>query len=158
PRTRSAALPLGRQRSARRLQRADLAGILAHGRGGPAGPGGRRRAEDVGRGGVRGQESGAGSTDEKGPGSPGQRAGLSGGPLMSAPPSCPPPERLRQLLDDRLSPTEQAELTTHLSGCAHCQRQLETLAAGGAPTLPLPASLPPLEDSLVRVLEGLRSN
>src|SRR4051812_39778149 len=80
---------------------------------------------------------------------------------MSVPSSCPPTERLGQLLDDRLSSTEQSEVTAHLGGCARCQRELESLAAGEAapatPTLHLADAMRPPEESLVRVLEGLRS-
>jgi serine/threonine protein kinase len=79
---------------------------------------------------------------------------------MSTLSSCPSSERLRQLLDDRLPPEEQADLTAHLGSCPRCQRELDALATGGpfppGPTLHLAA--PPVEATLVQVLENLRSN
>jgi len=75
--------------------------------------------------------------------------------------SCPPPERLRQLLDDRLSPDEQADLTAHLGTCSRCQHELEALATHGGPrdaaTLLLTAP-PPVEGNLAHVLDELRSS
>jgi WD40 repeat protein/anti-sigma factor RsiW len=44
--------------------------------------------------------------------------------------TCSDTERLRNLLDGRLSDEEQAELNRHLEGCPSCQQRLEGLAAG----------------------------
>jgi eukaryotic-like serine/threonine-protein kinase len=44
--------------------------------------------------------------------------------------ACPQETRLRDLLDESLSPQEQTELTAHLEDCPACRRRLEGLAAG----------------------------
>jgi serine/threonine protein kinase/WD40 repeat protein len=80
---------------------------------------------------------------------------------MSAP-GCPPTEHLRQLLDDVLPSAALAQLIEHLGSCPRCQRELDLLAVGttsspGATVL-LPPAPPPLEDSLVRVLDDLRAH
>jgi WD40 repeat protein len=49
---------------------------------------------------------------------------------MSASTSCPPPERLADLLGGTLSGDEQGELTAHLDGCPRCRQELERLAGG----------------------------
>jgi serine/threonine protein kinase len=80
---------------------------------------------------------------------------------MSAP-GCPTPEQLHQLLDDTLPPATQAQLIEHVGSCPLCQRELDRLAVGTAPllgeTILLPPPPPPPEDSLVRVLDDLRSH
>src|SRR5437588_1637066 len=48
--------------------------------------------------------------------------------------SCPPAERLRQLLTGPPPEADQAELIGHLDGCAACQQTLERLA-GANPAL-----------------------
>src|SRR3972149_440185 len=40
------------------------------------------------------------------------------------------PQRLRQLLDDRLPQESQDDLARHLEACAGCRKELESLAAG----------------------------
>ncbi len=45
--------------------------------------------------------------------------------------ACPPPDRLRHLLDDELSAADQRALQTHLESCPECQQALERLAAAG---------------------------
>ncbi len=44
------------------------------------------------------------------------------------PPPCPPPHRLRTLLDGLLSADEEAQLTDHLDGCAPCRQAVERLS------------------------------
>src|ERR1044071_856947 len=44
--------------------------------------------------------------------------------------NCPPDDRLRSLLDGKLSEAEQAELQQHIDSCERCQRTLEGLVAG----------------------------
>lgn len=39
-------------------------------------------------------------------------------------------DRLRQLLDNDLPPSDEADVTKHVETCAACRRELETLAAG----------------------------
>jgi eukaryotic-like serine/threonine-protein kinase len=51
---------------------------------------------------------------------------------MPAQAPCPPPERLRDLLDGRLPEPEQKQLVRHLDDCAGCQQALEGLAANAA--------------------------
>jgi serine/threonine-protein kinase len=53
---------------------------------------------------------------------------------MTAPTSCPPAERLQQLLAEGLTAGEQAALITHLDACGACQQRLEELT-GVAPGL-----------------------
>ena len=50
---------------------------------------------------------------------------------MAAPSSCPPADRLRQLLIETPS-ADQAELIAHLDHCDACQRRLDSLA-GASP-------------------------
>jgi WD40 repeat protein len=49
--------------------------------------------------------------------------------MATSPEPCPEPTRLRDLLEDRLAPDEQAALSGHLETCAHCQAAIERLAA-----------------------------
>jgi serine/threonine-protein kinase len=49
---------------------------------------------------------------------------------MVAPTNPCDPERLMQLLYDRLPPARQAELEDHLQRCPHCQAKLDELAGG----------------------------
>src|SRR5581483_6509092 len=42
---------------------------------------------------------------------------------------CPPPERLKQFLDERLAAADAAALTEHLETCAACRRTLDQLSA-----------------------------
>jgi serine/threonine protein kinase len=82
------------------------------------------------------------------------------------PPSttCPAPQRLRELLDDRLAAAEQAELTRHLDDCPRCRRELEILARGELPAQEVTAMLhgapagggPATEPALDRALHQLR--
>jgi WD40 repeat protein len=51
--------------------------------------------------------------------------------MTTKPTACGDPARLRALLEDRLLPEEQAELTGHLEGCPRCRELLEELAADG---------------------------
>ncbi len=51
---------------------------------------------------------------------------------MVAPAPCPPPERLRDLLDGRLPEPDQRQLVRHLDDCGNCQQALEGLAANAA--------------------------
>jgi len=85
---------------------------------------------------------------------------------MVDPSSCPPPERLRQLLDSNAQADwqtgEQEQLIAHLDGCSACQRQLESLA-GGNPALIAAARTLQLgvyanETSLRRVINRLGSD
>jgi serine/threonine protein kinase len=81
---------------------------------------------------------------------------------MFDPPTCPLPDRLRQLLAGSLPAEEQAELTAHLDGCAGCQQGLERLA-GASPCLlsaatQLLRTAAPEEPPLRRVLDDLGSN
>lgn len=46
--------------------------------------------------------------------------------------ACPANDRLQQLLEGTLSPSEQGDLIAHLDECAACQQALETLAGGDA--------------------------
>lgn len=49
---------------------------------------------------------------------------------MAIQPLCPDPDRLRGLLDGRLTEEEQADLTRHVGDCADCRRRMEELAGG----------------------------
>jgi WD40 repeat protein/serine/threonine protein kinase len=53
---------------------------------------------------------------------------------MTAPSSCPPADRLRQLLAEGPPADEQTDLVSHVGDCPACQRQLEELA-GADPVL-----------------------
>src|SRR2546423_14969279 len=76
--------------------------------------------------------------------------------------SCPPAERLRQLLTGPPPEADQAELIAHLDGCAACQQTLEKLA-GANPALLSAAravqrTLYAEEAPLRHVLDDLGSN
>src|SRR5262245_58059630 len=45
---------------------------------------------------------------------------------------CPPPERLRLLLEGVASDDLQTELTAHLDSCLECRQALEEMASSGA--------------------------
>src|SRR5262249_46873713 len=54
--------------------------------------------------------------------------------IMIAPSSCPPAERLQQLLTGTVPAAEQAALVNHLDDCTACQETLDKLA-GADPAL-----------------------
>lgn len=60
---------------------------------------------------------------------------------MAAPNSCPPHDRLRQLLASDSAGGEQAELIAHLDHCATCQRALEQLSGANPAVLDAVATL-----------------
>src|SRR5262245_25512318 len=43
--------------------------------------------------------------------------------------TCPPPEHLKQFLDDQLSAADAAALSQHLETCAACRKALDALSA-----------------------------
>ncbi|QVL31411.1 protein kinase [Telmatocola sphagniphila] len=45
--------------------------------------------------------------------------------------ACPPPERLKALLDQQLTETETCEIVAHLDACENCSQKLEEIAGGG---------------------------
>jgi WD40 repeat protein/tRNA A-37 threonylcarbamoyl transferase component Bud32 len=81
---------------------------------------------------------------------------------MTAPLSCPDPDRLRQMLADNLPPAEQAELVAHLDGCSLCQQRLEDLAGANPVLLEAARTLadagPVREAGLQRILDHLKSD
>src|SRR5947199_9472235 len=46
--------------------------------------------------------------------------------------SCPDPEELQRLIEERLGPVRAAEIEAHVETCRPCQDQLERLTARGA--------------------------
>jgi serine/threonine protein kinase len=72
---------------------------------------------------------------------------------------CPPPDRLRQLLDGLPSAPEQTELELHLEDCADCRQVLEALAAGDTGLVTVAAEIraagapEPALDHLLTVLQ-----
>jgi eukaryotic-like serine/threonine-protein kinase len=80
---------------------------------------------------------------------------------MAAPSSCPPADRLRQLLQG-LPPPDQAELIAHLDHCSACQRALEELAGVNPALLSAANSLQrtfhPPEAPLRRLLADLEQD
>ncbi|HKI35563.1 MAG TPA: serine/threonine-protein kinase [Gemmataceae bacterium] len=79
---------------------------------------------------------------------------------MPVPSSCPPSERLRQLLAEE-PPAEEGELVAHVDECPACQRRLEQLAGADAPFLRAATSLQSVlhaeESHLRRVLEEIKT-
>ncbi len=81
---------------------------------------------------------------------------------MDAPSSCPPPDRLRQVLDDSLPPEELTRLLAHLNTCADCQRALDLLAGATEELLGAARGVGrrprPEEDSLRALLQHLKQD
>src|SRR5262245_54214671 len=79
---------------------------------------------------------------------------------MDVPSSCPPPERLRQLVADSLPPADQAALLGHLNTCAACQQALDLLAGATKELLGAARGVGrrprPEEESLRALLQGLK--
>src|SRR5262245_5208963 len=81
---------------------------------------------------------------------------------MAAPSSCPPADRLRQLLVETPADADQAELIAHLDHCDACRRMLDSLAGAGPALLQAAGALRlnayAEETSLRRVLESLEED
>jgi eukaryotic-like serine/threonine-protein kinase len=80
---------------------------------------------------------------------------------MPVPTSCPPAERLRLLLDEKVAAGESSDLLTHVGACEACQRALEQLAGAdpsvlGAGVRRTSAAAP--GSHLRRVLDDLITN
>jgi WD40 repeat protein/tRNA A-37 threonylcarbamoyl transferase component Bud32 len=80
---------------------------------------------------------------------------------MSAPSSCPPADRLRQLLAEPPTADAQADLVAHVGDCARCQQALEELAGANPALLKAATALPRTEFQeeapFRRVLDHLES-
>jgi serine/threonine protein kinase len=70
---------------------------------------------------------------------------------------CPPLEQLAELVDSRLSPPVEEELTRHLDTCRRCCEKLDRLAAGGGfvSDVPQRASEPKKRSELLESAIGL---
>src|SRR5262249_43829927 len=116
-------LPVGRRARPGRLRGAQLAGILADGGGGPAGPGRGRCPGDEPWRRLHRQVPGT-ATHPRGDRPAGGR-----GTTMTVS-LCPTPERWRAYLDGKAPAGEQPALLAHLDSCPACRRVLEQLAGG----------------------------
>jgi serine/threonine-protein kinase len=83
-------------------------------------------------------------------------------PQGARPAACPPVERLRDLLAERLPPREQARLAAHLEHCKTCQYRVEGLTAGQKSwpgmARKLSAHGPAPEPALQKVMARLKEN
>ena len=80
---------------------------------------------------------------------------------MTAPISCPDRLTLRRLMDGRLSPSIEQELSSHLDHCEICQKRLERIVAGGRTLDNMQRNLrgaSELSEALKRVIEKCLSD
>src|SRR5262245_46893223 len=79
---------------------------------------------------------------------------------MSSQPECPPPDRLKALLDGRSPGLDRGGLAEHIEVCPACQRKLEMLAAEGESLAEMARHLgpeeAPQEPALQRVIAELQ--
>src|SRR5262249_22871101 len=134
-------------------------GVLADRHGRQEAARGGRVAGDVRGRRLHGQEPRPVPAEATDPAAPGSLTpGRPGGVLMSTSGACPDPSRLRDWLDNLLTPAEYAEVSGHVETCDACQHTLDVWTAANASWAGLVRRPGPAPDpALQQAMDQLRS-